>query len=120
MCKCVVGRVRFCARVRVRCVWHACAQSCHPSHRPHLPLAAQAACLAKCNGARVELHRAGTFGLAAFRDQLLECAASGEEHVVVSYSRRSFLQTGDGHFSPIGGVHEGRDLALILDTVGVW
>jgi hypothetical protein len=82
------------------------------------PRALQAACLAKCNGARVELHRAGSFTLEDFRRQLLDCAASGEEHVVVSYSRRTFLQTGDGHFSPIGGVHAGRDLALILDTVG--
>ncbi|KAI8471447.1 MAG: Phytochelatin synthase-domain-containing protein [Monoraphidium minutum] len=75
-----------------------------------------AACLAKCNGARVELHRAGTFDLPWFRRQLLDCAASGEEHIVVSYSRRTFEQTGDGHFSPVGGVHEGRDMALILDT----
>ena len=77
---------------------------------------AQAACLAKCNGARVSLHRAGTFSLEDFRRQLLECASSGEEHVVVAYSRRTFLQTGDGHYSPVGGVHAGRDLALILDT----
>jgi glutathione gamma-glutamylcysteinyltransferase len=24
--------------------------------------------------------------------------------------------TGDGHFSPVGGYHKGRDLVLILDT----
>ncbi|GBF98758.1 glutathione gamma-glutamylcysteinyltransferase [Raphidocelis subcapitata] len=77
---------------------------------------AQAACLAKCNGARVSLHRAGTFTLPEFRAALLQTAASGEEHVVVSYTRRAFGQTGDGHFSPIGGVHAGRDMALILDT----
>lgn len=39
--------------------------------------------------------------------------------MIVNYSRRTFQQTGDGHFSPVGGYHEGRDLALILDTVGV-
>ena len=27
-----------------------------------------------------------------------------------------FLQTGTGHFSPIGGYHAGRDMALILDV----
>lgn len=26
------------------------------------------------------------------------------------------LQTGDGHFSPIGGYHAGKDMALILDV----
>lgn len=35
----------------------------------------------------------------------------------VSYTRKAFGQTGDGHFSPIGGYHGGRDLVLILDTV---
>jgi len=36
--------------------------------------------------------------------------------VQVSYSRRTFGQTGDGHFSPIGGYHAGKDLVLILDV----
>ncbi len=43
---------------------------------------------------------------------------SGEEHIVVSYSRATFLQTGDGHYSPIGGYHAGADEVLILDVVG--
>lgn len=77
----------------------------------------QAACLARCNGARVELHRHGTFTLDQFRQQLRSACESGEEHVVVSYSRAAFLQTGDGHFSPVGGFHEDKDLALILDVV---
>ena len=36
--------------------------------------------------------------------------------IVSSYSRRLLSQTGDGHFSPIGGYHPERDLVLILDT----
>ena len=36
--------------------------------------------------------------------------------IVCSYSRRLLSQTGDGHYSPIGGYHSGRDLVLILDT----
>lgn len=36
--------------------------------------------------------------------------------MIVSYSRKTFLQTGDGHFSPVGGYHAARDLVLILDT----
>lgn len=83
------------------------------------PMAPQAACLARCNGARVDMHRYGTFSLDFFREQIQSSCASGEEHLVVSYSRKAFLQTGDGHFSPIGGFHPERDLALILDVVRV-
>lgn len=28
----------------------------------------------------------------------------------------NWLQTGTGHFSPIGGYHAGRDMVLILDV----
>ena len=60
--------------------------------------------------------RHGTFTEAEFRQQVLDVCSSGEEHLVVSYSRRSFKQTGDGHFSPVGGYHRGLDLVLILDV----
>jgi glutathione gamma-glutamylcysteinyltransferase len=76
----------------------------------------QAACLAKCNGANVMLHRSGTFSLDDFRQAVIDTCTSGEEHLVVSYTRKAFSQTGDGHFSPIGGYHGARDLVLILDT----
>jgi glutathione gamma-glutamylcysteinyltransferase len=61
--------------------------------------------------------RHGTFSEAVFRQQVLEACRSGEEHLVVSYSRRALSQTGEGHFSPVGGYHEGQDLVLILDVV---
>lgn len=67
----------------------------------------------------MELHRHGTFSLDQFRQQLRSACESGEEHVVVSYSRKAFLQTGDGHFSPVGGFHEESDQALILDVVSL-
>lgn len=35
---------------------------------------------------------------------------------IVSYSRRTLNQTGTGHFSPIGGYHESKDLVLIMDV----
>ncbi|KAF6260230.1 Phytochelatin synthase-domain-containing protein [Scenedesmus sp. NREL 46B-D3] len=76
----------------------------------------QAACLAKCNGANVSLHRFGSFSLQEFRQAVADVCASGEQHLVVSYSRKAFSQTGDGHFSPVGGYHAARDLVLILDT----
>lgn len=36
--------------------------------------------------------------------------------MLVSYARKALGQTGDGHFSPIGGYHRERDLALVLDV----
>lgn len=54
----------------------------------------QAACLARCNGARVELYPYGSVGLAEFRAMVAEACRSAEEHIIVSYSRKEFLQTG--------------------------
>ncbi|GLC33020.1 hypothetical protein PLESTM_000015300 [Pleodorina starrii] len=76
----------------------------------------QASCLARCNGARVELRPYGSTTLEQFRAEVAAVCRSGEEHIVVSYSRKAFMQTGDGHFSPIGGYHPGRDLVLVLDV----
>ncbi|PNH12509.1 Glutathione gamma-glutamylcysteinyltransferase 3 [Tetrabaena socialis] len=75
-----------------------------------------ASCLARCNGARVELRPYGATSLEQFRAEVEAICRSGEEHIVVSYSRKAFLQTGDGHFSPIGGYHRERDLVLVLDV----
>eukprot|EP00884_Botryococcus_braunii_P008284 jgi/Botrbrau1/17457/Bobra.0054s0046.2 len=76
----------------------------------------QAACLARCNGARCQVISFDDATLEQFREDVVDAVSSGLRHVVVSYSRKQFLQTGDGHFSPIGGYHKGRDLVLILDT----
>lgn len=73
------------------------------------------ACLARCNGAQVQLQRADEVGLDALR-AALSAAASGDGVLVVAYDRASLGQTGAGHFSPIGGFHAERDLALILDV----
>jgi glutathione gamma-glutamylcysteinyltransferase len=73
------------------------------------------ACLGRCNGADVELVRGDANNLAAFRDAIAS-AAGGDGVLVVSYDRSALGQTGSGHFSPIGGYHQGRDLALILDV----
>jgi len=72
-------------------------------------------CLARCNGADVELHRADRDGLEAWRGSL-GAAARGDGVVIASYDRRELAQTGSGHYSPIGGYHAGRDLALVLDV----
>jgi glutathione gamma-glutamylcysteinyltransferase len=73
------------------------------------------ACLARCNGADVELVRGEASNLAAFRSAIAS-AAGGEGVLVVSYDRSALGQTGSGHFSPVGGYHRSRDLVLILDV----
>jgi len=74
-------------------------------------------CIARCNGAVVKPNRYHQSSLENFRQAVEEVsAASGDIHLVVSYSRKVLGQTGDGHFSPIGGYHPKRDLVLLLDV----
>ena len=55
--------------------------------------------------------------LEEFRKDIERCCSSHKGPVlIVSYSRKELLQTGDGHFSPIGGYHKDEDKVLILDT----
>jgi glutathione gamma-glutamylcysteinyltransferase len=75
----------------------------------------EVACLARCNGADVELFREDTSDAAAWRSSL-GTAARGDSVVIASYDRAGLDQTGSGHFSPIGGYHAARDLVLILDV----
>ncbi|HEY3253196.1 MAG TPA: phytochelatin synthase family protein [Polyangiaceae bacterium] len=73
------------------------------------------ACLARCNGAEVELERAEGSGLEIWRSAIA-AAARAETVVVASYDRSVMGQSGSGHFSPVGGYHAQRDLVLILDV----
>jgi glutathione gamma-glutamylcysteinyltransferase len=72
-------------------------------------------CLARCNGADVELIRADIAKLDVWRDAITT-ASRGDAVVVASYDRAAMGQTGSGHFSPIGGYHAMRDMALVLDV----
>lgn len=77
----------------------------------------QFACLARCNGARVRSYPAEVSTISELRYHVRASSSSpGGVHVVAAYSRRALGQSGDGHYSPIGGYHRGRDLALILDV----
>jgi glutathione gamma-glutamylcysteinyltransferase len=78
----------------------------------------EVACLARCSGSDVALHRAGPeTGVEQFRAHVLESSTrEGGPLLIVNYSRRALGQTGDGHFSPIGGYHAGLDRVLVLDT----
>lgn len=77
----------------------------------------QFACLATCNTLKVRMVRVDEdASLDEFREIIRTRSRQTREVVVTSYSRQTVGQTGDGHFSPIGGYHPDRDLALILDV----
>ncbi|EPS73368.1 phytochelatin synthase 1, partial [Genlisea aurea] len=73
-------------------------------------------CLAHCAGARVEAFRANQSSIDDFRKYVMTCSSSDDRHLIASYHRGTFSQTGTGHFSPIGGYHAKSDMALILDV----
>ena len=98
-------------------------------------------CLAVCNGLSCETRRAGSSEMAP-PTSVKTCAnvsdgchasitsgslddlrtavkhACGRSDVVLaaSYSRKTLGQTGDGHFSPIGGYDAASDQVLLLDV----
>ncbi|KAL0538333.1 hypothetical protein IC582_027348 [Cucumis melo] len=74
------------------------------------------ACLARCNGAKVLAFRTNESTVDDFRKHVISCSSSEDYHVITSYHRGVFKQTGTGHFSPIGGYHAGKDMVLILDV----
>ncbi|KAI3741978.1 hypothetical protein L1987_59657 [Smallanthus sonchifolius] len=73
-------------------------------------------CLAHCAGAKVEAFRTNQTSIDEFRKHVIACSSSDDRHVISSYNRGTFKQACMGHFSPIGGYHAGRDMALILDV----
>jgi len=84
------------------------------------------ASLADCNGAATEvmyapsaIHNSKEAKEFAdfFRAIVRETCSRGErQFLIASYSRGFLGQTGDGHFSPIGGYHEESDSVLIMDV----
>ncbi|KAL4588035.1 hypothetical protein LXL04_000913 [Taraxacum kok-saghyz] len=73
-------------------------------------------CLAHCAGAKVEAFRTNQTNVDEFRRHVIACSSSDDCHLISSYNRATFKQTGSGHFSPIGGYHAGRDMVLVLDV----
>ncbi len=76
-------------------------------------------CLARCNG--LEAHGKWIQNISKqefLHDVKSVCSnADGKNrHMIVSFSRKSLGQTGDGHFSPIGAYHEKENRILVLDT----
>eukprot|EP00741_Cyanophora_paradoxa_P010677 tig00020538_g10319.t1 len=74
------------------------------------------ACLARCNGVHARETPASKGTLHEFREHIKFATSREDVHLVVSFSRKSLGQTGDGHFSPIGAYHAGSDMVLIMDV----
>lgn len=75
-------------------------------------------CLALCNGAEVIEKNPKAWSIDEFRrDVMTVCSDPQNKQVlVINYSRKELQQTGDGHYSPIGGYNRKRDLILIMDV----
>ncbi len=75
------------------------------------------ACLSRCNGAAVEVVRARASDEEALRAMVQEVTRTPRAPLAIAaYARGGLGQTGDGHFSPIGGYHPDKDLVLLLDV----
>jgi glutathione gamma-glutamylcysteinyltransferase len=73
--------------------------------------------LAHCNGVTVEVTHAEHSSLVQFRALVQEvCSDENKQALIASYSRQALGQTGEGHFSPIGGYHAAKDLVLLMDV----
>ncbi|KAG0051049.1 hypothetical protein BGZ83_004127 [Gryganskiella cystojenkinii] len=75
----------------------------------------QFACLSKCH-CDVQVRRANQVSLEQFKLDLENVCSRDDIHMVVSFSRKALGQTGDGHFSPIGGYVPKSGMVLVLDT----
>ncbi|PRP86717.1 Glutathione gamma-glutamylcysteinyltransferase [Planoprotostelium fungivorum] len=77
----------------------------------------QFVCLADCNGLLTQLNYASESDVQKFRNEVSAACRKPEKRVVVvSYDRRGLGQTGAGHFSPVGGYDQRRDMVLLLDV----
>ncbi|KAG9406014.1 hypothetical protein AC1031_003938 [Aphanomyces cochlioides] len=73
--------------------------------------------LARCEGlAAVETRATPAISLDSFRATVRASCATSTEVLVINYSRKTLGQTGDGHFSPIGGYHAASDMVLVMDV----
>ena len=74
------------------------------------------ACLAKCNGLLTTMKRADSIEKHEFLMDIKRTSQSTSEYLVVSFSRQVLQQTGQGHFSPVGGYNEEENMVLIMDV----
>eukprot|EP00596_Hydrurales_sp_CCMP1899_P004247 CAMPEP_0119054062 /NCGR_PEP_ID=MMETSP1177-20130426/74823_1 /TAXON_ID=2985 /ORGANISM="Ochromonas sp, Strain CCMP1899" /LENGTH=239 /DNA_ID=CAMNT_0007034179 /DNA_START=189 /DNA_END=905 /DNA_ORIENTATION=+ len=82
--------------------------------------------LSRCHGIRIRAYKNDESNLRnecnrdlnEFRSYVETVCGSdkSESFIVANFSRKVLGQTGDGHFSPLGGYHKGKDLVLIMDV----
>jgi glutathione gamma-glutamylcysteinyltransferase len=82
--------------------------------------------LGHCHGVKIQSFRVknpsdsvdGSKEFEEFRDLLINVSSNDQANrfLVVNFSRKYLNQTGDGHYSPIGGYHKEKDLALVMDV----
>ena len=82
--------------------------------------------LARCHGICIKSYKADEtlhhkechYNLTQFRSHVESVASSdrAESFIIANFSRKVLGQTGDGHFSPIGGYHKEKDLVLVMDV----
>ena len=78
---------------------------------------AEVACIARCNGAAVQMQHAADGAETTFRQSMLACVRAPEgPFMVANYDRASIGQTGTGHFSPLAAWHAETDSVLVLDV----
>lgn len=76
--------------------------------------------LISLSSSTAQLQRKSSPGLlteADFRAAVIHASQQSQgEFMVLSYSRKGLGQTGDGHFSPLGGYNSKKDMLLVLDV----
>ncbi|KAI3899940.1 hypothetical protein MKW92_010887, partial [Papaver armeniacum] len=72
--------------------------------------------LAGCAGANVEAFYSNKSSIDDFRKCVMSCTSNDKSHMITLYHRPTLSQTGEGHYSPIGGYHAESDMVLILDV----
>lgn len=77
---------------------------------------AELSCLARCNGVDTLTRYASDADEEALRSDITLAARASSAVLIASYSRKALGQSGGGHFSPVAGLHSGRDCALLLDV----
>ncbi|CAG8665872.1 12455_t:CDS:2, partial [Funneliformis caledonium] len=75
----------------------------------------QFACLARCHCDTI-VKRGNKVTKEEFIYDLKTVCSRSDIFMVISFSRETMQQTGDGHFSPVGGYNPDKNMVLILDT----
>jgi hypothetical protein len=69
-----------------------------------------------CNGLSAKVYRADSATKQKFTRDIKRTSCLEDEVLCVSFHRGTLNQTGDGHFSPIGGYCAEKNMVLVLDV----